>query len=380
VSRRAALAGAAEVIEGRGSSTPKTTSELLAEAMRRALAASGLRADQVDGLGVSSVTVRPDHVVDVAWRLGRRLRWTMDDARGMGLAMLQHAVRAVEAGDASVIALLAGDSFSRAAFTEFAAGAYNSAAADHLSGIPTGGPNPLFALITQAHMRKHGLDRSAYGKVVIAQRERAATNPGARYRAPLGMDEYLAAPIVSDPLGLLDCVPVVAGAAAVIVAADGLVPGGGVRVRGLRCCANHDDQEGDGTTTALSEIAAHLWDEAGMGPRDMDVTAVYDDYPVMVLVQLEDLGFADDGGVERLVDEALATGRLAVNTSGGLLAVGQAGMGAGLHGLVECVRQLRGERGAGQVEGARTAVVTGYGNVVYRYGAWSAAAVLEAAS
>jgi acetyl-CoA acetyltransferase len=97
----------------------------------------------------------------------------------------------------------------------------------------------------------------------------------------------------------------------------------------------------------------------------------------MVLVQLADLGFVPDGDVERFTRERIETLRLPVNTSGGQLSAGQAGAAGGMHGLVEAVRQLRGEAGERQVPGAATAVVTGYGAVAYRYGACSNAAVLR---
>jgi acetyl-CoA acetyltransferase len=106
----------------------------------------------------------------------------------------------------------------------------------------------------------------------------------------------------------------------------------------------------------------------------MDVVAVYDDYPCVVLVQLEDLGF---GAPDALLD-AIAEGELALNTSGGQLSAGQAGAAGGLHGLVEAVEQLRGRGGARQVAGARLALVTGYGMVAYRHGACANAVVLEA--
>jgi acetyl-CoA acetyltransferase len=94
----------------------------------------------------------------------------------------------------------------------------------------------------------------------------------------------------------------------------------------------------------------------------------------MVLVQLEDLGF----GSPHDVLPSIADGDLALNTSGGQLSAGQAGAAGGLHGLVEAVTQLRGRGGARQVDGARLAVVTGYGMVAYRHGACSNAVVLEA--
>jgi acetyl-CoA acetyltransferase len=103
---------------------------------------------------------------------------------------------------------------------------------------------------------------------------------------------------------------------------------------------------------------------------------VYDDYPVMTLVQLQDLGYGDD--VKRLIHARIATRDLPLNTSGGQLSAGQAGAAGGLHGVVEAVRQLRGEAGVRQVQGARLALVAGYGMVCYRYGAAAGAAVLEA--
>ena len=96
---------------------------------------------------------------------------------------------------------------------------YNVATRDHLAPIPFGGPNALFALLTQRHMRAHGLQRADYGRLVVAQRAWAGGNPGAVYRDALSAEDYLAAPLVADPLGRLDCVPVVSGADALIVSA-----------------------------------------------------------------------------------------------------------------------------------------------------------------
>ncbi len=96
----------------------------------------------------------------------------------------------------------------------------------------------------------------------------------------------------------------------------------------------------------------------------------------MVLVQLDDLGFAGTQGVEALVDR-IAAWELPVNTSGGQLSGGQAGAEGGMLGLVEVVRQLRGQAGERQVDGARLGLATGYGMVAYRHGACANAVVLE---
>ena len=104
----AVIAGAIEVAYARRPDPATTTETLLAEAVARALAETGLERREVDGLAVASFTLPPDHAIDLAWKLGLRPRFLMDDANGgaSGLNMLQHALRAVEAGDADVAAVL----------------------------------------------------------------------------------------------------------------------------------------------------------------------------------------------------------------------------------------------------------------------------------
>jgi acetyl-CoA acetyltransferase len=356
-----------------------STQALLAAAARRALRNASFRPSDVDGLAVAAFSLAPDHAIDLAWKLGLRLRWLMEDTNGgaAGINMLQHALRAIEAEDASTILVLAGDLLQPLDFARLSDN-YNAAIRDYLAPLPYGGPNSMFALLTQRHMAKHGLMREDYGQLVIAQRAWAGLNPGAVYRAPLTMEEYLAAPIVADPLGRFDCVPIVAGADAVIVTSLSQAGRGHpVRVRALRAAYNEDQQEGDGLTTGLATIAEDLWCTAGTGPKDVDVVSIYDDYPVMVLIQLSDLGFVRAGNLRGFIRKEIATRRLPLNTSGGQLSAGQAGSAGGMNGLVEVVRQLRGEAGERQVAGARQGLVAGYGMTLYRHGACSNAVILE---
>lgn len=370
----AVIASAVEVPYTRHPPEGTTTETLLADAFVLALETTGIDRADVDGLGVASFTHRPDRAIDLAWKLGVKPRWLMDDGNGgaSGIQLLQHAVRAVQAGDASTIVLLSGDHFDKDSFRDLV-DSYNRVTAQYLAGIPTGGPNVLFAMLTAEQMAKHGLERADYGQLVTAQRAWAGLNPIAVYQAPLTIEEYLESPAVSEPLHRLDCVPVVSGADALVVRAEG----DGVKIRALRALHNHDGQEGDGLTTGIAEIAAGLWEDAGAGPGDMDAVYVYDDYPAMALAQLADLGFAPDGDLPHLLQRVGARD-LPVNTSGGQLSAGQAGCAGGMHGLVEAVTQLQGRAGERQVEGARLAVATGYGMVLYRYGACANAVVLEA--
>jgi acetyl-CoA acetyltransferase len=371
VTTAATIVGVGETPYTRRPRESLTVHKLLADAASQALRDAGLTYADVDGLGVSSFSLSPDRAIDLAFRLGLPVRWLMDGATGgaSALDMLQHARRAVEAGDVACVLLVAGDVFRADAFRSLVDD-FNVATREHLAPIPHGGPNALFALVTQRHMKRHGLDRATYGRLVVTQRAWAAHNPNAVYREPLTVDEYLAAPTVAGPLGILDCVPPVTGADAVVVVAGGR----GVRIRSLLAFHNADRHEGDGVTTGLAEVGPRLWASAGLGARDADVLSVYDDYPAMVLVQLEELGL---GEPERALAE-IESRRLRVNTSGGQLSAGQAGAAGGMHGLVEVVRQLRGEAGERQVDRARVGLVTGYGMVAYRHGACANAAVLEA--
>lgn len=353
-----------------------TTAGLMAQAVGQALRHAGLSPAQVDGLGVASFTLRPDRAIDLAWQLGLRLHWCMQDELGGASAinLLRQAWLALQAGQARTIVLVSGDHFTGADFAQLVRG-YNRSAQDYLSPLGCQGPNPLFAMLTQRQMAQTGLRREDYGALCVAQRAWAADNPNAAYRAPLTLAQYLDAPVVAPPLGRLDCVPVVSGASALVLQARPT----GVHLRLVSSGAryNHDQQEGDGLQTGVAELADGLWQEAGMGPEDMDVVSVYDDYPAMAVAQLCDLGYADANDLPGFIARRIATRQLPVNTAGGQLSAGQAGTAGGMHGVVEVARQLLGQAGARQLPGARHGVVTGYGMVQLRYGMCANAAVLS---
>jgi acetyl-CoA acetyltransferase len=194
------------------------------------------------------------------------------------------------------------------------------------------------------------------------------------------MEEYLNAPLVADPLSRYDCVPVVAGAQAIIVAHPDRAPRrrAPVRVRAIRHSFNYDNQEGDGLATGISTFAGELWRTADVRPDDIDVASIYDDYPTMVLAQANDLGLIADHDLGRFCRRNIGEQRFPLNTWGGMLSAGQPGGPAGgLNGISEAVLQLQHRAGERQVPHARLAVATGYGMTMYRYGGTAGAAVLE---
>jgi acetyl-CoA acetyltransferase len=358
----------------------QNTHTFLRDAVAMAIRDANLTLSDVDGLAISSFSMEPDKAIDMAWRFGMSLRWLLQDTNGGagGINMLGHAIRGVEAGAASAIVVVGGDAMGLEGFARLAAN-YNRAIRDHVAPLGHGGPNSLFAMLTQRQMRAFGLTRQDYGHMVIAQRAWAAGNPNAVYRKPLTMDEYLAAGMVADPLSRYDCVPPVAGASAIVVSTADRCPShhAPVRVRALKQSFNYDHQEGEGLRTGLTRVAADLWATAGVDPKDVDLAAIYDDYPAMVLAQLNDLGLVPGNDLARFARVDIGERRLPVNTSGGLLSAGQAGAAGGMNGTVETVRQLQHCAGDRQVPGARLAVVSGYGMVLYRYGACVGAAVME---
>jgi acetyl-CoA acetyltransferase len=377
----AAIIGVGQSAYTRRPEPGQSTHTFIRDAVVAALRDAEIDAHEIDGMALASFSLAPDAAVDIAWKLGLSLRWLVQDTNGgcSAMNMLGHALRGVESGAASAILVVGGDATGLGGYAKVAAN-FNIVTQLHLAPLGHGGPNGVYALVASRQIRKYGLEKSDYGHIAIAQREWAAKNSYAVYRTPLTMDEYLAAPLVADPLSRYDCVPVVAGAQAIIVARPDRAPKGrpGVRVRAHRGSYNYDNQEGDGLQTGISTFARELWQEAGVRPDDIDVASIYDDYPTMVLAQANDLGLIPGNDLARFCRVTIGEKRFPVNTWGGMLSAGQPGGHAGgLNGISEAVLQLQHRAGERQVKGARLAVTTGYGMTMYRYGGTAAAAILE---
>jgi acetyl-CoA acetyltransferase len=377
----AAIIGVGQSAYVRRPQPGESTHTFIRDAIVAALQDAEINASEIQGMAVTSFSLAPDTAVDLAWRLGLSLRWLLQDTNGGSSAMnmLGHALRGVETGAASPILVVAGDATGLGGYAKIAAN-YNIATREHLAPLGHGGPNGVYSLVTTRQMNKYCVTKSDYGHMAIAQRAWAAKNPFAVYRAPLTMEEYLAAPMVADPLTRYDCVPVVAGAQAIVMAHPDRCPRGRapVRVRAIRNSFNYDNQEGDGLQTGISTFAEELWQTAGARPDDIDVASIYDDYPAMVLAQLNDLGMIADHDLATYARREIGERRVPINTWGGMMSAGQPGGPAGgLNGISEAVLQLQHRAGGRQVKDARVAVTTGYGMTLYRYGGTAAAAILE---
>ncbi len=296
---------------------------------------------------------------------------------------VRRAARAVQAGDAEVVAVVAGDGNAPDSFRQQLTG-FSRFASDASYPYGGGGPNAMFALLTDNYMRRYGAAREDFGRICVAQRENALLYPGALMKRPLDMAKYLGARMVADPLGLFDCVMPCAGAEAFLVMREETARGLGVAFAHLRGTIERHHGFADDAIQARGGWAVdrdELWAMAGCAPGDVDVVQTYDDYPVIVMMQLEDLGFCGKGEAAAFVraHDLTAGGSFPHNTSGGQLSVGQAGAAGGHLGVVEALRQVTGQALGVQVAGAVRALVSGFGMINYDRGLCSAAAVLEGA-
>lgn len=231
-------------------------------------------------------------------------------------------------------------------------------------------PPTSYALATRRHMYEYGTTREQLADVAVAARAWAALNPEAYRREPLTRADVLGARMVSSPLTVRDCCLVTDGAAAVVVqpadlASDRDKPP--AYVLGTAMAHGHRQIScmADLTETAAKRSGAQALERAGVSLTDIDVVQLYDAFTINPILFLEDLGFCRKGeGGSFVADGRIAPGgALPVNTNGGGLSCVHPGMYS-LFGIVEAVRQLRGECGARQVAGAHTALVHGNGGVL----------------
>jgi acetyl-CoA acetyltransferase len=230
-------------------------------------------------------------------------------------------------------------------------------------------------------MKHYGATREDFGKICVAQRDNALKFPHALMRKPLTLDEYLTARAISDPIHLFDCVMPCAGAEAFLVCREDVADSRGLPfTRLLATIERHNafPQDPIQYRGGWALDVAELYAMAGVTADAVDFVQTYDDYPVICMMQIEDLGFCGKGeGPDFVRSHTLtADGSFPHNTSGGQLSVGQAGAAGGFLGLVEAVRQLTGGPLGAPVPNAKIGLVSGFGMVTYDRGLASCAALL----
>jgi acetyl-CoA acetyltransferase len=343
--------------------------ELAVRACERALEDAGLKPEDIDGAacwpaasGGTVSGVASASIPDIAASLGLKLNWWSAADIAAQLSPIMEAVAAIAAGYATHV-------LCWRAVGERWTLTYGSAPAQGLGMSPPGGPMEYLlpyhapsaaiwvACHASTHMTRYGITREQMGAIPIVQRRNAALNPKAIYRDPFGMDEYLAARMISTPFTILDCDVPCNGATAVVVsrldAARDLkrMPlvieaiGAGAYDRMDSWLARTDYPH-----MAMHDAARMMWSRTLFEPEDVDTAHVYDGFTWLVLSWLEALGFCGEGESGAFVEGGARIsldGELPINTNGGQLSEGRM---HGLGHLHEAVLQLRGEAGARQVK------------------------------
>lgn len=357
----------------------------LGRALAEMVKQSGIERTDIDGLAVASFTLAPDTAVSLTDYFSLSPRWLeyMPTGGAGGVIAARRAARAIQAGDAEIVACIGGDTNQPQTFKGLIEN-FSSYFTDAVYPYGAAGPNMVFAMITRHYMEQYAAGREDFGRLCVAQRDNALLNPYALLRTPLTLDAYLNARPIAEPLHLYDCVMPCAGAEGFLVMST-------ERARSLKlpyaqilgAGEKHNAWAGDAIQFrgGWRDYRDQLYQQASCAPADIDFLQTYDDYPVIAFMQMQDLGFCAEGEAAQFIrDRDLRwNGDFPHNTSGGQLSSGQAGAGGGFIGIVEAIRQLTDDTIPNKVADARLGMVSGYGMVNYDRCLCTSAAILARA-
>ncbi|HME77213.1 MAG TPA: thiolase family protein [Mycobacterium sp.] len=240
--------------------------------------------------------------------------------------------------------------------------------------IPYGniGQNAPYAQIAQRYAAEFGYDPAATAKIAVNQRSNACAHPGAVFHGrPITVEDVLNSPMIADPIRMLETVMRVQGGAAVLIASPDVARRSRHRPVWIRGFGEHitfktPTYARDLLQTPIARAADKAFAMAGLRRSEVDVASIYDCYTITVVMSLEDAGFCRKGEGMAWVKEHDLTfrGDFPVNTAGGQLSFGQAGMAGGMHHVVDGTRQVMGRAGQAQVRNCHTAFVTGNGGIM----------------
>jgi acetyl-CoA acetyltransferase len=374
-----AIVGAAELPQGR--STLPTTMALHEELCRRATEDAGIRLEDLDL--ILTVSPRSDpyliHATALAEHLGIHpaLAMTLEAGGAAPAAMVDVARGLIANGTAQTALIVAADMPLSSVTRDAYVNTLTEAGPVHPDLERPFGPSvpSLFALVAQSYMDRYGATADHFAAVALQNRRSAQLHPNAHMREPLDADAYYASRMIAEPLRLLDCAPVSDGGGAVVLtsaerARD--LPAKAVHVLGAGFSTGHMHLSAASSLTVFQagEALQRALGQAGCKREDIDLALVYDCFTIAMLVNLEDMGFAERGGAGRaFLEGRFASGsRVPVNTHGGLLSHGHPARAGGMGNLIEAVVQLRGEAGDRQKADAALAMVHGMGGAFANHG------------
>jgi len=359
-----AIVGAAETTEL--GTIPNTSQlELHCDAALNALQDAGLTPRDIDGVATAG-----ESPTALAFHLGITPTWVDGTSVGGCSFMLhvRHAAAAISEGLCSTVLITHGESgksnVGRSPFRMVSPLSQQFEAPYGPVGPPT-----LFTIPALRYMKTYGIREEQLAMVAVIQREWAAQNPRASYRAPISIEDVLGSRMIAYPFRMLMCCLVTDGGGALILtnaARAKQFPHKPVYILGTGESVETPmvSQMEDFTTSKAFRVSgAKAFAEAGITPRDVDHLMIYDAFAHLPLYGLEDLGFCERGAAASFIWERNTApgGKLPLNTNGGGLSYMHSGM-YGMYALQESVRQLRGTAAA-QVPDARVSVAHGVGGM-----------------
>jgi acetyl-CoA acetyltransferase len=356
-------------------SSGRSELRLALEACMSALQDAGLQPSQVNGLSTFTMDTNPEN--EIMRLLGIRELTHFSRVHfggGAPCATVQMAAMAVNEGVADYV--LCYRAFNERSGARFGAGVQGRAPVATTEEAQYAWTSP-FGLLTPASwvamfatriMHEYGVTSEDFGRVAVADRRHAATNPAAHfYGQPITLEEHQASRYIVEPLHLLDCCQETDGGQAILVTSL-------ERARDLRQVPVVLEAAAQGmadeqqmmrsyfreSLTGLPEMATcarQIWETSGLGPDDVNTAVFYDHFTPFVLPQIEEFGFCERGEARHFIADGNIElgGRLPINTHGGQL--GEAYL-HGMNGIAEGVRQVRGTS-VNQVNGAEHVLVTG---------------------
>jgi acetyl-CoA acetyltransferase len=385
---QAAIVGTAQYKPRRRSDEPPVFAlDQVADLAGLAMADAGLRPEQIDGLAVTTVgfsEVRMFIPAMVGEYLGLKLNFgeVVDLGGASAIAMAWRAAAAIEMGLCQAVLCVMQakpgppDPWAIRDGGRRALGAHSGAwgAPEAEFDLPYGhvAQNTGYAMIAQRYKAVYGYDERAMAKIAVDQRTNACATPDAFfYGQPISADDVLNSRMIADPLHLLEIVMPAVGGAAFIVARKDIERSNGNRPVVVRGFGEHiqcksPSYADDMLVTPIGPASRKAFSMAGLSPADMHMAQVYDCYTITVLLTLEDAGFCEKGTGLRFVQDRDLTwrGDFPLNTHGGQLSFGQAGMAGGASQLVEAVQQVQGRCGERQLKRHDLAYVSGTGGVM----------------
>lgn len=361
-----------------------TVDEYIAWAADLALKDAGMSKNDFNGQGLAVVHSEAAHTVNwsaaVAEYLGITPKIVLrgDQGGGAGAAMLIRATSLIESGIVDRVLVVGADTALSAPSIapglplspERVRGPYW----DFQGPFGVMGATAQFGLVLKRYRHQYSLGDAQLAKIAVTTRLHASLNPQAIYRKLITEQEYIESRVLSSPLRLLDCVPIVNGGLSFVVASPKTARTLGKKPAYLRGFGEINNYyhgsrvRPDVTHTGFVQTAPEAFAMAGVKPDQIDLFQPYDDFPFVVAMQIEDCGFCKKGEVDQFVRERSLRfdGDFPVSTDGGQLSGGQPGGAVGgFSPIIESVIQLRGEAGERQVKDAALVKTIGFGGLPY---------------